>query len=58
MTITFDVLDRFQENKEHVQLRFGVQKRAYFENSGLNWSKLGSIVDKHHMLHVIDLIFG
>ena len=34
------------------------KNRAYFENSGSNWSKLGSFVDKHHILHVIDLIFG
>ena len=27
-----------------------------FENSGPNWSKLSSFVDKHHILHVIDLI--
>ena len=25
---------------------------------GPNWSKLGSFVDKHHILHVTDLIFG
>ena len=48
-----------RHDKEHVQLRFAVQKyRAYFENSGLNWSKLGGFVDKHHISHVIDLIFG
>ena len=44
--------------KEHVQLRFGVEKSPYFENSGPNWSKLGSFLDKHHISHVIDLIFG
>ena len=44
--------------REHVQLRSGVQKRPYFENSGPNWSKLGTFVDKYHTLHVIDLIFG
>ena len=32
------------------------KNRPYFENSGPNWSKLGSFVDKHHILHVIDLI--
>ena len=31
---------------------------VYFENSGAKWSKLGIFVDKHHKLHVIDLIFG
>ena len=31
---------------------------AYFENSDPNWSKLGSFVDKHHILHFIELIFG
>ena len=35
-----------------------VQKSGYFENIGPNWSKLGSFVDEHHTLHVIDLIFG
>ena len=30
--------------KEHVQLRFGVQNCPYFENSGPDWSKLGSLV--------------
>ena len=25
------------------------KNRAYFENSGPNWSKLGSFVDKHHI---------
>ena len=34
-----------------------LKSRSYFENSGPNWSKLGSFVDKHHILHVIDLIF-
>ena len=34
---------------EYVQLRFGVQNRPYFENSGPKWSKLGSFVDKHHI---------
>ena len=34
------------------------KSRAYFENSGPNWSKLGSFADKRHLLHVIDLIFG
>ena len=30
------------------------KNRAYFENIGPNWSKLGSFVDiKHHILHVI-----
>ena len=32
------------------------KNRPYFENSGPNRSKLGSFVDKHHTLHVIDLI--
>ena len=32
--------------KEHVQLRFGVRKLPYFENTGPNWSNLGSFVDK------------
>ena len=27
-------------------------------NSDPNWSKLGSFVDKHHVLHVLDSIFG
>ena len=31
------------------------KNRAYFENSGPNWSKLGSFVDKHHILHMTDL---
>ena len=44
--------------KEHVQLRFGVQKSCVFESSGPNWSKVGSFVDRHVILHVIDLIFG
>ena len=34
------------------------KKRENFENSGLNWSKLGSFVDTHHILHVIDSMFG
>ena len=29
-----------------------------FENIGPNWSKLGSFVGKHHILHVIDLAFS
>ena len=29
------------------------KNRAYFENSGPNWSKLGSFADKHYILHVI-----
>ena len=33
------------------------KNRLYFQNSGPNWSKLGSVLDKH-ILHVIDLIFG
>ena len=32
------------------------KNRAYFENSGPNWSRRGSFVDKHHILYVIDLI--
>ena len=31
---------------------------GYFEHIDLNWSKLGSFIDKHHILDVIDLIFG
>ena len=27
-----------------------------YENSGPNWSKLGSFIDKRHIIHVIDLI--
>ena len=34
------------------------KNRAYFETSGPKWSKLGSFVNKHYILHVIDLIFG
>ena len=34
------------------------KNRLYLENSGPNWSKLGSFLDKHHILHVIDLMFG
>ena len=34
------------------------KNRPYFNNSGLNWSKLGGFVDQHYILHVIDLIFG
>ena len=34
------------------------KNRAYFENSGAKWSKFGSFVEKHHILHVADLIFG
>ena len=45
-------------SKEHVQLRFGVQNLPYFENSGPNWTKLGSFIYKHHILHVVDVIFG
>ena len=30
------------------------QNRAYFENSGSNWSKRGTCVDKHHILHLIN----
>ena len=33
------------------------KNRTYFENIGPNWSKLSTFVDKHHTLHVIDLIF-
>ena len=32
--------------------------RAYFENGGPNSNKLGSCVDEHHTLYMIDLIFG
>ena len=42
--------------KEHVQLRFGVNNHLSFENSGPNWSKLGSLVD--NILRLIDLVFG
>ena len=31
---------------------------AYFKNSGSNWTKLGIFVNKHHILHAIDLNFG
>ena len=34
------------------------KNRPYFENGSPNWNKLFSVVDKHHILHVIDLIFG
>ena len=45
--------------KEPVQLRFGVQKSPlFFANTGPNWSKLGSFVDKHHILDAIDVTFG
>ena len=30
----------------------------YYGNSGPNWSKLGSFIDKQHILHMTDLIFG
>ena len=42
--------------KEHVQLRFGVQKSSSFREC---WSKLEQtwqFSSKHHILHVIDLI--
>ena len=44
--------------KEHVQLRFCPQNRPYFENNGSSWTELGIFVDKHHISHVIELIFG
>ena len=44
-------LTTHKTNKEHVQLRFGVQKYPYFENTGPDWNKLGSFEDKHHILH-------
>ena len=43
---------------QHVQLKLMYKNCAYFEYSGPNWSKLGSFGDKHHILHVIDLILG
>ena len=30
------------------------ENHTNFENSGVTWSKLGSFVDKHHILHLID----
>ena len=33
------------------------RNRPYFENSGPDWSKRGSIVDKHHILNVVNLTF-
>ena len=33
------------------------KNRVYSETSGPNWSKLGNFVDKHNILHLIDLIF-
>ena len=34
------------------------KNRSNFENDGPNWRKLGSFVNKHHVLYVIDLSFG
>ena len=51
------VLGKFSP-KEPVQLRSGVQKSPVFCEY---WSKLeilGSFVDKHHILHAIDVTFG
>ena len=31
------------------------KNRMHFQNSGPNQSKLGSFVDKHHIIHVIVL---
>ena len=38
-------------------LRFGVQHRPYFDNSGPNWSKLGSLVGKLILLFLVYFIF-
>ena len=52
----------FSKTVEQVKSMFSYglvyKNRAYFENRGPNWSKLGSFVDKHHVLHVIDIMFG
>ena len=42
--------------KSMVSYRAVYKNLKYFENIASNWSKLGSLVDKRHMLHVIDLI--
>ena len=44
--------------KEHGQLLCSAQIWEYFENTDPKWSELGSVLDKNHILHVIDLIFG
>ena len=35
---------RYKTLKSMLQLRFGVQKSRVFQNSSLNWSKLGSLI--------------
>ena len=37
----------------------GVYKNLkYLKDIGLNWSKPSSSLEKHHILHLIDIIFG
>ena len=53
---TFDFFHCFDYFfKEHVQL---YKNRPYFENSGRNWSKLGSLVGQLILLHKVYFIFG
>ena len=44
----------FDSYKRNLVLRVpvGAQNRPYFKNSGPYWNKLGSFVDKHHILQV------
>ena len=48
----------FEYLKSMASYRSVYRNLEHFENIGPNWSKLGSFVDKHHILHVVDLIFG
>ena len=41
----------------HLDKDLVYENHTYFENSGSALRKLGSFLDKHHLLHVIDLIF-
>ena len=52
------VVQTTSTSKEHAQLRFGVQKnhRPYFENSGPNWSKLGSLIGYLISIHMANFI--
>ena len=62
MGFQYQVRSIFAEGKfpknSIVNYRAVYKNLEYFENIGPNWSKLGSFVDKHRTLDVIDLIFG
>ena len=54
----FCLLIAIPKNEEHDHLTAVYKNLEYPENMCPNWRKLGSFTDKHHILHLIDFIFG